>query len=99
MAKRTITPTPVPTPHTRALLAFEQNLDSIIHMLRLSEHEVALTKSATDRAHRVVHLAKVRIDIATKSGQDRINIGTKLRDAKLVESLNHLSRVLETLKI
>ena len=92
MAKRAISPTPVPTPHTRALLAFEQNLDSISHMLKLGHHEVALMSAQTTRmaalTARIVTFAKERSDIATKPGQ-----------AKLVHSLNRLNRFFKTLEV
>ena len=89
MAKRAISPTPVPTPHTKAWLSYEQNLDSIAHMLKLSHREVVLMGAQVTRANRVVlTIAKERSDIATKLGQ-----------AKLVRSLNRLSRFLKILKV
>jgi hypothetical protein len=70
------------------LLAFEQNLDSIGHMLKASNHQVGLIKAQVTRADRVLTIAKEQIDLATKPGQ-----------TKLVRSLNHLTRLLKTLKV
>ena len=88
MAKRAISPTPVPTPHTRALLAFEQNLESIGHMQQLSRHQVALMKAQVAKATQVATFAKEQRDLATKPGQ-----------TKLVRSLNRLTRLLKTLEV
>lgn len=69
MAKRAISPTPVPTPHTGALLAFEQNLDSIGHMLELTNHQVVLMRAQAAQAARVAAtFPKERSDIVTKPG-------------------------------
>jgi hypothetical protein len=88
MAKRAISLTPVPTPHTRALLAFEQNLESIGHMQQLSRHQVALMKAQVAKATQVATFAKEQRDLATKPGQ-----------TKLVRSLNRLTRLLKTLEV
>ena len=89
MPKRTISPVPAPTPQTRALMAFEQNLDSIGHMLKLTKHQMALMRDQSAQVARVASfLPKARSDIATKPGQ-----------AKLVRSMNRLSRSLKTLTV
>ena len=42
-------PPPVPTPHTRAWLAYEQNFDSIIHMAALQRRELSAMSAAMTR--------------------------------------------------
>jgi len=88
MAKRAISPTPVPTPHTRALLAFEQNLDSIGHMQKLSRHQVVLMKAQVTKATQVATFAKEQRDLATKPGK-----------TKLLRSLNRLTHLLKTIEV
>jgi hypothetical protein len=82
MAKRAISPKPVPTPHTRASLAFEQNLDSIKHMLTLSHREAVGIKA---HASRFGNSLKNGVDLATKAAR-----------AKLVRSLKRFVKTLET---
>lgn len=86
MAKRAISPTSVSTPHTRALLAFEQNLDSIGHMQRLTGHQLALIKAQVAKANQVATFALEQRALATKPG-----------NTKLTRSLKRLTRLLETL--
>jgi hypothetical protein len=86
MAKRAISPTPVPTLHTRALLAFEQNLDSIGHMQKLTLHQLALIKAQVVKANQVATFATEQRALATKPGK-----------TKLVRSLNRLARSLKTI--
>jgi hypothetical protein len=88
MAKRAITPTPVPTPHTRALLAFEENLESIRHMLKLSSHQLVLMNTQLTKANQSATFAKTLVDIAKNPGQ-----------TKLVRSLNRLTRSLKTITV
>jgi hypothetical protein len=64
------------------MLALEQNLDSIMHMLKLSHHEVVLMRAQAARA--LTFATEQVCDIATKPGQ-----------AKLVRSLNCLSKTLK----
>jgi hypothetical protein len=88
MAKRAITPTPVPTPHTRALLAFEENLESIRHMLKLSRHQLVLMNAQLTKANQSATFAKALVDLAKNPGQ-----------TKLVRSLNRLTRSLNTFTV
>ena len=46
---RTMATTSASRPHTKAWTAFEQNLDSILHMLALTRRELAAIKTATTR--------------------------------------------------
>lgn len=85
---RAVSPTPVPTPHTRALLAFEQNLDSIGHMQKLALHQMALIKAQVAKATQVAALAKEQKDFATKTGK-----------IKLARSVDRLTRAVNTLVI
>jgi hypothetical protein len=80
--------TPVHTPHTKALLAFEENLDSIMHMLKLANHQIVLMRAQAAHASRVAAtLPKKGDDLTAKPGQ-----------AKLVRSVNRLTRSLKTLE-
>src|SRR6267154_4163295 len=84
MSKTKIPTTPMATPHTRAWQAFEENLDSIGHMLALSRREaVALETQA----------ARLRTFTGTLSGK---SLMTKLGRAKLVRWLNRIVKTLKT---
>src|SRR5258706_6704554 len=65
MAKRKNFPTLVPAPQTRAMLALEQNLESIGHMLKLSHHEAVLLRAQSAR------MVALPLDLATKPGRTK----------------------------
>lgn len=83
---RAVSPTPVSTPHTRALLALEENLESIGHMQKLTRHQLALLKAQVAKANRVATFALEQRALATKPG-----------NTKLTRSLHRLARSLKTL--
>ena len=84
MAKTITSTTHAPTPHTRAWLAFEENLDSIGHLLALGSREaVALKAQAT----------RLRTFTATLSGKSLL---TKPGRAKVVRWLNRIVKTLKT---
>ncbi len=66
---RSISPTPVPIPHTSAWLPFEESLESIAHMLSLGKREIALLKSGTIRMR--TFLNKPR-DLTNKSAAAKL---------------------------
>ena len=72
------------TPHTRAWQAFEENLDSIGHMLALSSREAVALKTQA---------ARLRTFTGTLSGK---SLMTKLGRAKLVRWLNRIVKTLKT---
>ena len=74
------------TPHTRALLALEENLDSISHMLKLTGHQAALIKTQAAKANQVATLALEQRALATNP-----------ENTKFTRSLKRLARSLETL--
>lgn len=82
MAK--ISKTHVPAPHTRAWLTFEENLESIGHMLTLSGREADALKAQATR---------LRTFTATLSGKSLL---TKPARAKVVRWLNRIVRTLKT---
>src|SRR5260370_28844440 len=65
MAKTMLPTTPVPTPHTTAFLAFEDNLDSIKHMLTLGYREAVALKAQASRL-------TVPKDLSTKPVQAKL---------------------------
>ena len=69
MATRAKSPKPSSVPHTRAWLAFEQNLDSITHMLKFSHHEAVGMKA---QASRLVTFVKNDCNLTTKEGQEKV---------------------------
>jgi hypothetical protein len=75
---RAKSPTPVSTPKSRTLLAFEQNLDSVMHMVYLGKREIELVAAEVTRA---------RIFL-TNLG----DLNTKANQAKLVRSLQRFSK-------
>lgn len=79
---RAISPTPVSTSHTRAWLAFEQNLDSISHTVYLGTREIRLAKAEATRF-------KTFLD---KFADPR----TKANPAKLLRSLQRFSKTFQT---
>src|SRR5258705_17916 len=94
---RAAPPTPVPTPQTRAFLAFEQNLDSIGHMQKLTLHQLALMsaqvlkiKAQVAKANQVATVATEQRALAAKPGMTDL-----LRS--LNRSLNRTDRSLNTL--
>lgn len=82
MAKHAISLTPVPTPHTRALLAFGQNLDSLKHMEALFHREAVLMRA---------HASRFRSSLGKG-----IDLGTKAARAKVARSLKRFIKTLET---
>jgi len=84
--KRAVPTTSVPEPKTKAMVALEENLDSIMHMLALSHHEAVLTKVKAVRAIELLDSAKLGRDMATKQGQE-----------KFTHELKRLSKSLETI--
>jgi hypothetical protein len=82
MAK--ISKTHVPVPHTRAWLTFEENLESIGHMLTMSGREADALKAQATR---------LRTFTATLSGKSLL---TKPARAKVVRWLNRIVRTLKT---
>lgn len=77
---RAKSPTPVSTPHSRACLAFEQNLDSVKHMLYLGGREVELIKAKATRA---------------KTFLDSLgDLKMKANQAKLIRSGQRLSKAI-----
>lgn len=81
MAKRAISPKRVHTPHTRASKALMQNLTSVTRVLNLSAHEAKVARALAARAIKFVN---ERCDHATKRGQ-----------AKMVRSMNRLTKTLD----
>jgi hypothetical protein len=86
---RAVSPTPVPTPHTRAFLAFEQNLDNIGHMQKLTLHQLALMKAQVAKASQVSKVLTV--------AKEQRALATKLGMTNLGRLLNRLDRSLNTL--
>src|SRR5262245_33555232 len=84
MRKTVIRAAPVPTPHTSAWLAFEENLDSIGHMLALGSREAVALKAQA---------ARLRTFTGTLSGK---SLMTKLVRAKVVRWLNRIAKTLKT---
>lgn len=76
------------------MLALEQNLDSIMHMVKLSTHEVVMLAAQTTRLTTFVgkecDLAKTHL--AAKPGQAQV----KRVLAKLLRSLNRFDKTLKT---
>lgn len=71
-----------PKPHTAAYRAFECNLEGIMHLQKLSLHEMVMVKS---QAERLTTGIKRGLDLTKKSTQ-----------AKLVRSLNRFTKTLNT---
>src|ERR1035441_856244 len=86
--------TPVPTAQTRAMVALKQNLDSIMHMLKLRTHEAVMLAAQATRLTTFVgkecDLAKTHF--ATKPGQVQ---GRRVL-VKLQHSLNRFKKTFET---
>jgi hypothetical protein len=80
MAKTIIATKPMPPPHTTAFLAFEENLNSIGHMLKLGARKAVALRA---RSRRLTTL--VPKDLSTKPVR-----------AKLVRSLKRFAKTLET---
>jgi hypothetical protein len=77
-----------PVSKTRALLALEENLESISHMQKLTRHQLALMKAEVAKANRVATVAIEQKALATKPG-----------NTKFTRSLNRLARSLKTLNV
>ena len=90
---RTTPSTPVPTAQTRAMLAFEQNLDSIMHMLELSHHEIAMLGAQTTRSRTFVgkQCGLAKMHLATKPGLGQV----KRVLATLERSINTLNKTFD----
>ena len=84
--------TPVPTPQTRAMLALEENLDSIMHMLKLSTHEVVMLAAQGTRLGAFVG----GLGLTTKADLAAKPVQAKLVLAKLARSLSRFGKTLET---
>ena len=91
------TPTPVPTPQTRAMLVFEENLDSFGHLLQLTLAEVARIETQAARLRGFVAKGPVtkpgvgkatrllkRVAKTVKSATDRVEIITLWQVVMLV---------------
>src|SRR5688572_15409168 len=83
----------IPTPHTRAMLSLEANLDTIIHMLEVSNHEVVVSKA---QAARFKIFASKEIELAKKHLAERPQVHVKLMLVKLSRSLNRVQKNFET---
>jgi hypothetical protein len=71
-----------PEPHTTAYRAFERNLQGIMHMLKLSHHEMVMVRAQAER-----------LATGLKKGPD---LATKPARAKLVRSLKRFTKTLNT---
>lgn len=78
MTMRAISTTPVTTPHTKAWLAFEQNLDSIGHMLNMGLNEIKVANAECTRL--TAYLSKHR------------DFTNKATEKKLICSLNAMKK-------
>ena len=78
---------PVPTPKTKAMLALEENLDSILHLLNVSRHEMVVLRA---QSARLTTFVGKNCDIAKKSHSVKPVL------VKLSRSLDRFSKSLDT---
>jgi len=90
MATRKKLPAPEPTPHTGAWLAFEENLDSILHVVALQSRETSALTAATARLQRSLKARAVPLQSASDAASQ------KAAKDKVVRAVQRFSKISTT---